>query len=60
MRTLAHMADCVVIIEPLKTGLANDVTGRIRRVTRDHADEENLFKLGEKSVELVLRGLIRN
>ena len=60
MRSLAHLADRVIMIEPLKTGLANDVTGRIRRITRNGEEEEDLFKLGEKSAERVIRGLIRN
>merc|ERR1711935_47862 len=60
MRSLAHLADRVIMIDPLKTGLANDVTGRIRRITRNGEEEEDLFKLGEKSVERVIRGLIRN
>ena len=55
MRTTAHQADQMIMISPLKTGLADDVTGRMRV-----GDEERLFKLTEKSVEFVTKGLIRN
>ena len=55
MRTIADQADQVIMISPLKTGLADDVTGRIRI-----GDEERLFKLTEKSVEFVTKGSLRN
>ena len=55
MRTIAHQVDQVIMISPLKTGWADDVTERIRI-----DDEERLSKLAEKKVEFDTKGLLRN
>lgn len=61
VRIFAHQADQVIILQNLQTGLADDITGKLRIVRpkdEKYFTNETLFKVNERNIELVTKGLI--
>jgi len=61
VRLLAHSADQTIMLQNLSTGLADDITGKmkvLRPKDRDFFTKETLFKLNERNAELITKGLI--